>query len=284
MTVAGRSDPHAAGADSILTLTAANLAAWIAALVARPRHDLPAPRDGRRARIAIACAAGIAAVGAAMWLLDPWAAAHYRGVPPWLVIVFGEITNFGKSDWFLYPSGIMVVALAAVASPSLGRMAHGVLVSLAVRCCFVFTAVGIPSLFVTIVKRMIGRHRPVLTGHAELYFVPFSWRVEFASMPSGHSTTAFAAAVALGALFPRARTVLWIYAALIAVSRVVLMAHYPSDVIAGALVGGCGALIVRRWFAARRLGFAIRPDGSVATMPGPSLQRIRRVARRLAGQ
>jgi undecaprenyl-diphosphatase len=53
-------------------------------------------------------------------------------------------------------------------------------------------------------------------------------------------------------------------------------------VIAGAIVGSVGALMVRNWFAARRLGFAVRPDGSVYPMPGPSVRRIiKAVARRL---
>jgi len=74
---------------------------------------------------------------------------------------------------------------------------------------------------------------------------------------------------------------MWIYAVLIALSRVAITAHYPSDVIAGAIVGAAGAYLVRNWFAARRLGFTVGADGSVHTMPGPSLQRIMKaVARR----
>jgi len=60
----------------------------------------------------------------------------------------------------------------------------------------------------------------------------------------------------------------------IALSRVIIAAHYPSDVIAGACVGGFGALIIRNYFAARRLGFATAPDGTVYALPGPSLRRI----------
>jgi undecaprenyl-diphosphatase len=100
-------------------------------------------------------------------------------------------------------------------------------------------------------------------------------------MPSGHATTAFAAAVALGALWPRARPLLWIYAVTIALSRVIIAAHYPSDVIAGAFVGGFGALILRNFFAARRLGFAPGRDGTVRALPGPSLRRVKSVAVRI---
>jgi undecaprenyl-diphosphatase len=74
---------------------------------------------------------------------------------------------------------------------------------------------------------------------------------------------------------------MWAYALLIAVSRVVLTAHLPSDVVAGAVVGALGALLVRDWFAARGLAFLMAPDGVVRPLPGPSWVRIKRVARQL---
>src|SRR5260221_10128756 len=109
----------------------------------------------------------------------------------------------------------------------------------------------------------------------------FSWRPEYASLPSGHAMTAFAALVAFGIIFPRLRPVLWIYALLIAASRVVVSAHYPSDVIAGAAFGAFGALLVRDCFAVRRLGFFVDPDGAIHPMTGPSRRRIKRVVRAL---
>ena len=74
---------------------------------------------------------------------------------------------------------------------------------------------------------------------------------------------------------------LWIYALAIAASRIVVSAHYPSDVLAGAVVGTVGALLVRRAFALRRLGFTLAPDGRVHLYPGPSLRRLKAVAREL---
>jgi membrane-associated phospholipid phosphatase len=59
----------------------------------------------------------------------------------------------------------------------------------------------------------------------------------------------------------------------------VLLAHHPSDVVAGALVGTVGAMAVRYWFAARRLGFAIHRDGTIVALSGPSPDRLKRVAR-----
>jgi len=265
---------------------AANWAAWSRALIRPPCASCSArqhPAGPPLSRLAVGTAVATAAVAAAMLLLDSRAISQHGRLPLWLIALFDEITDFGKSDWFLVPTGILLVGIAATASPALGRITYLVLMALAARLGFVFLAVGLPSLVVTVGKRVIGRARPLRIEGRDVYFAPFSWRVDFASFPSGHSTTAFAAAVALGALFPRARPVLWIYAGLIALSRVILTAHYPSDVLAGAIVGAVGALLVRRWFAARRLAFVLRPDGPATALPGPSLQRIKKVAARLVG-
>ena len=76
----------------------------------------------------------------------------------------------------------------------------------------------------------------------------------------------------------------WTFAAVIGVSRVVIQAHFVSDVIAAAFVGGFGAILVRNWFAARGLAFIPGADGTVRAMPGPSWRRVKAVARRLLGQ
>jgi membrane-associated phospholipid phosphatase len=80
---------------------------------------------------------------------------------------------------------------------------------------------------------------------------------------------------------PRARTALLLYALAISASRIMVTAHYPSDVLAGAVVGTVGALMVRRYFALRRLGFSAGPGGELHQFPGPSIRRIKAVAREL---
>jgi membrane-associated phospholipid phosphatase len=56
-------------------------------------------------------------------------------------------------------------------------------------------------------------------------------------MPSGHTTTAFALAFSLSFLYPRLRPLWFAYALVLAASRVMVDAHYLSDVCAGALLG-----------------------------------------------
>ncbi len=67
-------------------------------------------------------------------------------------------------------------------------------------------------------------------------------------------------------------------------SRVIVNAHYPSDVIAGAFVGVAGAILVRSWYAARKFGFTVGSDGVIHRLPGPSWRRVKEVARKLLGQ
>jgi undecaprenyl-diphosphatase len=85
-----------------------------------------------------------------------------------------------------------------------------------------------------LLKGWIGRPRPSLVDpHVHpLIAVPHD-----SSMPSGHALTAFACAAVLAPFAPRLRPWLFAYAGLVALSRPYLGVHYPSDVIAGALIG-----------------------------------------------
>jgi membrane-associated phospholipid phosphatase len=251
------------------------------ALLLRPPVFSPARLVATRQHYrVIAILAALVAV-ASMIFVDERAYRLALRLPMGVLDAFYEITDFGRSGWVLVPTGALIAVLTLVASPALDHMARGVLAAVATRVGFVFLAVGIPGLFVAIVKRFIGRVRPSPAG--PFAYEPFHWRPDFASLPSGHTTTAFATLVAVGALFPRARPYLWGFALLIAVSRIAVTAHFVSDVVAGAAIGALGAWCVRDWFALRRLGFVVTRDGEVKALPGPSPGRIKRVARTLIG-
>jgi membrane-associated phospholipid phosphatase len=261
----------------------ANTRAWFALLGRAPRAATARPAWRTPARLALGALLALVIIAATMALLDaPMIIAAGR-LPEWVNRLFNELTDYGTSDWFLVPIGLVLLTLAALASPALSHLSQLVLVACTVRLGFVFAAIALPGLFVTILKRLIGRARPFIGGgNADPFlYMPFIWRPDYASLPSGHATNVFAALVAVGLVWPRLRAIMLVYALIIAASRVIVLAHHPSDVIAGAIVGTLGALLVRDWFAARRLGFAIGADGGVRTLPGPSLRRIKRVLERI---
>ena len=257
----------------------ANVSAAMTVLAASPRFRAV---QGTRARVLATGLATIVLVALAMVFADAWFAAASKQLPGWVHAAFAFMTDFGKSGWFLWPTGIVLAAIAAVTSPALAPRSRLVLATIAVRTGFLFAAIAVPSLFSTIIKRVVGRARPFVGAEADPFlYWPMVWRADYASMPSGHTTSAFAAAIAVGLIWPRLRPLMLIYALIIAVSRVVLDAHYLSDVIAGAFVGSMGALIVRDWFARRHLGFVVDAYGVTHALPGPSWARIKRVARSL---
>ncbi|MBL0927702.1 MAG: phosphatase PAP2 family protein [Phycisphaerales bacterium] len=114
-------------------------------------------------------------------------------------------------------------------------------------------AAGLSSLAVSAVKMLAGRVRPgpgdgdpwrflgplgvsAETSHPALHFWA-SGAGDAWSMPSNHTATAVVAAVFLGVMYPRLRPLVLGLALLVGAARVLLGAHFPSDVAVGAAVG-----------------------------------------------
>ena len=113
-----------------------------------------------------------------------------KRLPEPLVAAFDRLTDFGKSGWFLVPIGSCLSPSAVLASPALTRCPGSCLPSVAVRLGFLFVAIALPGLFVTIIKRLIGRARPFVGGSADPFlYRPFGWQrriCEHAVRPRHH--------------------------------------------------------------------------------------------------
>lgn len=184
-----------------------------------------------------------------------------RGAPSlWPVRI---LTDFGKAANVLWSvAGLLL--LVAIVSPALRAPWRVRLLRFGTQLQFVFFAVLVPILAGEVIKWIVGRGRPFVGGKANaLNFSHFAGTEAYASFPSAHAITGAALAFAVCALWPRAWVAMIVYVLLIIASRLVLLAHHPSDVVAGALIGVVGAMSVRYWFAARRLGFVIGQDGAI---------------------
>lgn len=91
-----------------------------------------------------------------------------------------------------------------------------------------------------VIARLVDRPRPY-ADHALHVFVA---RSSDPSFPSDHTTAAFAIAVAVWLRFRRLGWVALAFAAALAVGRVFVGAHYPSDIVAGAALGSLAALVL----------------------------------------
>ena len=252
----------------------------LAQLVRAPSHSQRAEAARRLARHSLWLSALGAAVVIALMVAFDMAENQMmpaRGTPSlWPIRI---LTDFGKDEYVLLALASALVVVALVAAGQRGT-SRALLLGFGTRLQFIFFSVLFSVLVAEVLKFVIGRGRPFVGGKANAFnFVPFSGTEAYYSLPSAHAVTAFALAFAVSALWPRLRVFMFTYAVVIALTRLVLLAHHPSDVVAGALVGIVGAMAVRYWFAARRLGFAIRSDGAIVPLPGPVFGRLKRVAR-----
>jgi undecaprenyl-diphosphatase len=102
-------------------------------------------------------------------------------------------------------------------------------------CMLYMVALGSVNLvFYKALKQRIARPRPYVTCPG---IRACARSLDEFSFPSGHTMHAVAFSLLLSHFYPSFAPVLWSFAALVALSRVVLGLHYPSDVAIGAAIG-----------------------------------------------
>ena len=187
----------------------------------------------------------------AYFLYDRPVAVLAQSLGPRILAVFGVITQFGLSKGYLIASAAAFVFFSLVG----GRWRVN-----AWRAAFIFVNVALSGLGADIIKVIVARPRPKLfLSHGEFGFEWFRWGSDHWSFPSGHVATATALALSLTTIWPRFWPAWWTAALLICASRVILGAHYPSDLVGGfylALVTWWGA---RAWFERKKLALRESP-------------------------
>lgn len=228
----------------------------------RPVHNRDPLPPGQRPQDILAVL--LLTVGIAVVAFDvptyPW----LRSLPGEYRAAFRAFTDFGKSDWILWSSGLTCLGLLALDAGKYAfrlRMAVGALFTYAT---FIFYSVAATGLIAIAFKWSLGRARPKLyeeVGPVRFDFLAFDGT--YTSFPSGHSTTIAALATALAFIFPAYRWLIIVAAFWIAFSRVMVGAHYPSDVIAGTLLGMAFTFFTVRAMARRRIGFHLNDAGKI---------------------
>lgn len=165
-----------------------------------------------------------------------WCHEH---VTPQYHQIFKIITEFGDAIYYLIGFAIAFLVFRFLWKNKLGEN----------YALFLFGTVVVSGIAADIVKWTLGRYRPSELFERGLYGFDFL-HIDRAltGFPSGHTTTVFALATAITYLWPKWSVLAWIFAVLVGISRIVIGAHYPSDVMSGALIGIISILILIRYW------------------------------------
>lgn len=113
---------------------------------------------------------------------------------------------------------------------------------------YVLSAIGVEAMIANLVlKPAFSRARPfALDGEMAEFLASINCPIPSdASFPSGHTGIMFAFAFALYFSYGKKAAPIFILSSLVALSRVYLCVHFPSDVLGGILVGYLSAKIAR---------------------------------------
>ena len=123
-----------------------------------------------------------------------------------------------------------------------------------VKFRFVFLSIIFSGIIVNILKFIFGRMRPwSLESSDQFGFLFFQVGTPLTSFPSGHTTTAFAIAMALVYLYPK-KAYIWLsFGVLMAISRIGVSAHYLSDTVAGMLTGIGSVILLHNYLKSKKL-------------------------------
>lgn len=212
-------------------------------------------------------------------LVDPFFVRLTRDVDPAAHNFLREFTHLGRSGWILVPAGLIYLAGHIIyhADPfsqtneerAYNRRWRVATAHLANIAGYVFIAVGGAGLTASLLKNTIGRARPkYFDTLGPVEFTPFAFKADFASFPSGHSTTILAFAVAIGFLFPKARIAAFAIALWVAASRFFIGAHYFTDVAAGVALGITFVTVLTLKMAERKRTFFVQQIGDGETRCG----------------
>lgn len=179
---------------------------------------------------------------------------------PSIINFFRSFTDFGKSQWSLWPCfvGILVCSLGlhfrhlrkerAIQFYRLGNI-----------FMMVFLMVALSGILTDCLKPLLGRARPIeFINHNIFGLSPISFSSMWNSFPSGHSTSVFALAFALTRIHPRLMSLWFLLALSLAISRIMVNAHYLSDVVGGFIVAWIIYLLLPKLLTTRGINHAMQ--------------------------
>ena len=160
--------------------------------------------------------------------------------------LFETLTHFGDSLYFFIPTIIIWGFIKIVNNKNSSIKTIGDI------SIFIFLTILLSGITAQFFKHIIGRPRPILyNGFDKTSLEIFSFDSKWHSFPSGHTTTIFAFIFCLIFLFPKIKNILITIAVIIASTRVIVGAHFVSDIFGGVLVAYLSSIFLRNKFFER---------------------------------
>ena len=164
--------------------------------------------------------------------------------------LFGTLTHFGDSLYFFIPT-ILTWALIKII-----KSKNQIINTISEISLFIFLNILLSGIVTQILKHAIGRPRPVLFNGFDLKSLDFiHFDSKWHSFPSGHSATIFAFIFCMIFLFPKIKNILITIAIIIASTRVIVGAHFISDIFGGALVAYLTSILILKKLASKKILF-----------------------------
>ncbi len=151
---------------------------------------------------------------------------------------FIDITEIGDSLWFFILS-----ILGFITSYFLFKfkIKSKLIQNLKIFFLFLFTATLLTGFLTQLIKHIVGRPRPNYSlENGSFGFEFFSFESSLHSFPSGHTSTIFIAALTLSMLTPKIKIYYIFFGLIVGLSRVIVGAHFFSDVIGGIIIAIIG--------------------------------------------
>ncbi len=178
------------------------------------------------------------------------AARYCATIGPGIKEIFELITRLGLSVPYLVIAFAAFIYFKFIKKNNIGANA----------AAFLLIAIALAGIANDLIKVMVGRSRPLLLLTQNIYgFKHFTFEYLYASFPSGHSNTIAALCYGLYFFAGRFRYVLPPLTLAVMASRVIVGAHFPSDVIFGAYLGVMVTELVRISFKIKGLQLTPKP-------------------------
>ena len=157
--------------------------------------------------------------------------------------LFETLTHFGDSLYFFVPTILIWAGIKIIQNK------NKLILTISDISLFIFYNILLSGIAVQIFKHILGRPRPSLFHSNNLTTLDiFNFDSRWHSFPSGHTATIFAFIFCLIFLFPKIKNILITMAIVIASTRVIVGAHYVSDIFGGALVAYITSILLRDKF------------------------------------